>query len=64
MQVVLKHQKKYSTLCDFKNLDQQLESEKKSIIKFRKYSNDYRIWEGSDFDLESELIKEKSKIFF
>lgn len=59
----IKASKEVLALCDFKNLDKQLEYlEKKSIIKFRKYSNDYRIWEGSDFDLESELIKEKSKI--
>lgn len=59
----IKASKEVLALCDFKNLDKQLEYlEKKSIIKFRKYSNDYRIWEGSDFELESELIKEKSKI--
>ena len=59
----IKASREILTLCDFDNLDKQLEYlEKKSIIKFRKYSNDYRIWEGSDFDLESELTKEKSKI--
>ena len=59
----IKASKEILSLCGFKNLDKQLEYlEKKSIIKFRKYSNDFRIWEGSDFDLESELIKEKSKI--
>ena len=58
----IKASKEVLALCDFKNLDKQLEYLEKSIIKFRKYSNDYRIWEGSDFDLESELIKEKSKI--
>ena len=31
--------------------------QKKSIINYRKYSSEYRVWEGSDFDLESTLIQ-------
>lgn len=30
----------------------------KSLLQFRKYNNEYRIWEGSDFDLESALEEE------
>ncbi|WP_020160008.1 hypothetical protein [Methylobacter marinus] len=29
----------------------------KSIINYRKYSSEYRVWEGSDFDLESAVIE-------
>lgn len=34
----------------------------KSVIQFRKYSGEYRVWEGSDFDIDSELVKERSKL--
>jgi len=27
----------------------------KSIINYRKFSREYRIWEGSDFDLQASL---------
>ena len=47
----------------FPSLEDQLKYlQKKSLIKFRKYSGDYRIWEGSDFELENELNTERSKI--
>lgn len=29
----------------------------KSIINYRKYSSEYRVWEGSDFDLDSAVIE-------
>jgi len=35
---------------------------KKSIIQFRKYSNEYRIWQGSDFDLELAVRDELNQI--
>ena len=31
------------------------ELEKKSLIIYRKFNNEYRIWQGSDFDFESSL---------
>jgi len=34
----------------------------KSIIHFRKFSNEYRIWQGSDFDLESAVQEELNQI--
>jgi hypothetical protein len=40
------------------NVQEQLgRLQDKSIINFRKYSSEYRIWEGSDFDLESAVIE-------
>ena len=35
---------------------------KKSIIQFRKYSSEYRVWQGSDFDLESAVRDELNQI--
>ncbi|MCO7199599.1 hypothetical protein [Pseudoalteromonas sp. OANN1] len=32
----------------------------KSIITFRAFNNEYRVWQGSDFDLEEELAKQQS----
>ncbi|ATX81723.1 hypothetical protein Ga0123462_0854 [Mariprofundus ferrinatatus] len=32
--------------------------QEKSVISYRKYSGEYRIWQGSDFDLELELQNE------
>ncbi|MCK9608995.1 MAG: DUF6079 family protein [Methylomonas sp.] len=29
----------------------------KSIINYRKYSSEYRVWEGSDFDLDAAVIE-------
>ncbi|WP_432746125.1 hypothetical protein ABXJ76_08800 [Methylobacter sp. G7] len=38
------------------NVDQLLGNlQKKSIINYRKFSSEYRIWEGSDFDLDIAL---------
>lgn len=34
----------------------------KSIITFRKFSGEYRVWQGSDFDLEGALEDELSNI--
>ncbi len=34
--------------------------EQKSIINYRKFNSEYRIWEGSDFDLEL-AVKEKAQ---
>ena len=38
------------------------ELQNKSIIQYRKFSSEYRVWQGSDFDLEFELESEISKI--
>ncbi len=35
---------------------------KKSIIQFRKYSSEYRVWQGSDFDLEAAVQDELNQI--
>jgi len=35
---------------------------KKSIIQFRKYSSEYRVWQGSDFDLEAAILDELNQI--
>ena len=32
--------------------------EKKSLITYRKHSDEYRVWQGSDFDLEEALNRE------
>ncbi len=43
-------------LCFPKSINVELNSlQKKSIINYRKFSSEYRIWEGSDFDLEVKL---------
>ena len=33
-----------------------------SIIQFRKYSSEYRVWQGSDFDIEEAIETELSKL--
>jgi len=32
------------------------------IVLYRSYANEYRLWEGSDFDLDAELIQARSQI--
>jgi len=34
----------------------------KSVINYRKYSSEYRVWQGSDFDLEEALQEEKNNV--
>ena len=46
----------FSSASDVSQLLTQLEQ--KSIINYRKFNSEYRIWEGSDFDLEL-AVKEK-----
>jgi hypothetical protein len=36
--------------------------ENKSIITFRKYSGEYRVWQGSDFDLEAAVHEQKMQL--
>lgn len=35
---------------------------KRSLVVYRRFSNTYRIWDGSDFDLESNLEKAKAQL--
>ena len=34
----------------------------KSVIQYRKFSSEYRVWQGSDFDLEGQVREEASKL--
>ncbi len=34
----------------------------KSIINFRRFNSEYRVWQGSDFDLEEALQEEKNNL--
>jgi len=34
----------------------------KSIVQFRKFSSEYRVWQGSDFDIEQAVEEEKQKL--
>jgi hypothetical protein len=36
--------------------------EEKSVITFRKFSNEFRVWQGSDFDLELRVQEELANI--
>ncbi|MFW1678286.1 hypothetical protein ACFVYJ_10975 [Pontibacter sp. JAM-7] len=36
--------------------------EKASLVNYRKFNSEYRVWQGSDFDLESCIHHETSKI--
>ena len=35
--------------------------QKRSIVAYRKYADEYRVWQGSDFDLEDALRRELDK---
>ena len=35
---------------------------KKSIIQFRKFSGEYRVWQGSDFDIDAAVEEELDKL--
>lgn len=63
----LKASKEIISLCnnanDEINLGYVLNSlEDKSIITYRKYSGEYRVWQGSDFDLESAVRMQKTQL--
>ena len=39
-----------------KELDKSIKQlTKKSLITYRKHSNEFKVWQGSDFDLEQAL---------
>jgi len=37
---------------------------KKGILNYREYSDEYRLWEGTDFDITSAIQKQKEKFAF
>ncbi|MDC9714425.1 MAG: hypothetical protein PSN36_01175, partial [Gammaproteobacteria bacterium] len=49
-------------LCDerFKTSIQNLE--KQSIVYYRKFNNEYRVWQGSDFDINAELAEQEAQL--
>jgi len=49
-------------LCDgfFETNIQNLE--KQSIVYYRKFNNEYRVWQGSDFDINAELAKQEAQL--
>jgi hypothetical protein len=36
--------------------------EKQSIVYYRKFNNEYRVWQGSDFDINAELAKQEVQL--
>ena len=35
---------------------------RKSLIQYRKFNNEYRVWQGSDFDIEEALVQESEQL--
>lgn len=35
---------------------------RQSIINYRKFNNEYRVWQGSDFDINEELLKQEAQL--
>ncbi|MCK5918702.1 MAG: hypothetical protein KAG34_09760, partial [Cocleimonas sp.] len=61
----LKASKDIIALClpDDNLVDDIIESLKsESLIQYRKYSGEYRVWQGSDFDIEAEVYTAKQKL--
>ena len=61
----LKASKTLLNLCDNnQNVAQQAlaELQKKSLIHFRKFNNEYRVWQGTDFDLSAALQTEINQL--
>lgn len=62
----LKASKEIIALCGDSNEDtinHALESlQEKSIIAYRKYNAEYRVWQGSDFDLEASVQEQKAQM--
>lgn len=59
----LKASKELLSLClngEFKSSEKILLE--KSIITYRKFNGEYRVWQGSDFDLDAALNEEQGKI--
>ena len=52
-----------ASLFEEKQLKKDLKFlENKSIVTFRKFNDEYRIWQGSDFDFEQALAHEMSQL--
>lgn len=47
---------------DSKVLDDEISSLSKSILFFREYAQEYRLWEGSDFDIIGAIEKKKATL--
>ena len=47
--------------CCFQDLSALTQLEQKSIITYRKYNSEYRIWQGSDFDINLALQETKQQ---
>jgi len=47
---------------DSKVLDDEFSSLSKSILFFREYAQEYRLWEGSDFDIIGAIEKKKATL--
>jgi ABC-type dipeptide/oligopeptide/nickel transport system ATPase component len=37
--------------------------EKQSIVYYRKFNNEYRVWQGSDFDINTELAEQEVQLY-
>jgi len=52
-----------STQLTAKQLTETIkELKKKSLIQYRKFNNEYRVWQGSDFDIEEALAQEVDQL--
>ncbi len=62
----LKASKEIIALCGNGNeeaINHTLDSlQEKSIITYRKYNSEYRVWQGSDFDLEASVQEQKAQM--
>ena len=62
----LKASKEIMALCGDSNeniINHALELlQKKSIITYRKFNAEYRVWQGSDFDLEASVQEQKAQM--
>lgn len=49
-------------LCDGLFEKNILNLEKQSIVYYRKFNNEYRVWQGSDFDINAELARQEAQL--
>ncbi|QQZ28836.1 hypothetical protein HMY34_08770 [Thiothrix subterranea] len=64
-QAGLKASKDILAVClkDSADVDVALDTlQKRAVLQLRKYNNEYRVWQGSDFDLEARLQEERGKL--
>ena len=51
------------TCVDPKTFDQSIKTlQDKSLINFRSFNSEYRVWQGSDFDIETEVEKQINQL--